>query len=232
MEQSLESLTVWGSANPMPRRHARTPARPLTLTLTLVRSIRARPRDPRAQVPARENFSGDAPPWAEGETPTSEASAAHPSTPAGDRQTAHVVGTLCENNDWFARSRDLPAGAAVGDLFVIHDTGAHSHSMGFQYNGKLRAPELLLRPDGTTVDVIRQRESLHCLFDNTIMPPGLLGAPPKLGRPEGSGEGKDGPAMLQASAAVEGAGEFPYSGEVGVVGPTARATFAALAEKR
>lgn len=60
---------------------------------------------------------------------------------------SHVVGTLCENNDWFAKDRPLPK-AKVGDLFVIHDTGAHSHSMGFQYNGKLRAPEVLLRGDG------------------------------------------------------------------------------------
>ena len=52
------------------------------------------------------------------------------------RKNANVVGTLCENNDWFAKDRDLPADATVGDLFVIHDTGAHSHSMGFQYNGK------------------------------------------------------------------------------------------------
>ena len=61
---------------------------------------------------------------------------------------SHVVGTLCENNDWFAKDRPLPR-AQVGDLFVIYDTGAHSHSMGFQYNGKLRAPEVLLRADGT-----------------------------------------------------------------------------------
>lgn len=64
------------------------------------------------------------------------------------REPAHVVGTLCENNDWFAKDRPLPL-AEVGDLFVIHDTGAHSHSMGFQYNGKLRAPEVLIRSDGS-----------------------------------------------------------------------------------
>lgn len=72
----------------------------------------------------------------------------------------------------------------VGDLFVIHDTGAHSHSMGFQYNGKLRAPELLLRDPAVVgsasssssaprVDVIRDRETIHCLFDNTHMPADL-----------------------------------------------------------
>lgn len=49
----------------------------------------------------------------------------------GPRKPANVVGTLCENNDWFAKQRDLPE-ADVGSVFVIHDTGAHSHSMGFQ----------------------------------------------------------------------------------------------------
>ena len=84
------------------------------------------------------------------------------------RKNANVVGTLCENNDWFAKDRDLPADATVGDLFVIHDTGAHSHSMGFQYNGKLRAPELLLRTDETTVDMIRKREVIPDLYANCV----------------------------------------------------------------
>ena len=48
----------------------------------------------------------------------------------------------------FASGRELPE-AQVGDLFVIYDTGAHSHSMGFQYNGKLRAPEVLLSATGS-----------------------------------------------------------------------------------
>lgn len=65
-----------------------------------------------------------------------------------EREPAHVVGSLCENNDWFAKDRPLPR-AEVGDLFVIYDTGAHAHSMGFQYNGKLRAPEVLIRSDGS-----------------------------------------------------------------------------------
>ena len=71
--------------------------------------------------------------------------------------------------------------AAVGDLFVIHDTGAHSHSMGFQYNGKLRAPELLLRSSGPgagSVQLIRARESLSYLFGNTVLPLDLLQALP------------------------------------------------------
>uniref|UniRef100_A0AAV1U1S4 Orn/DAP/Arg decarboxylase 2 N-terminal domain-containing protein n=1 Tax=Peronospora matthiolae TaxID=2874970 RepID=A0AAV1U1S4_9STRA len=85
--------------------------------------------------------------------------------------TSHVVGTLCENNDWFAKDRPLPK-ARVGDLFVIHDTGAHSHSMGFQYNGKLRAPEVLLRADGSET-LIRKRETYESLYGNCVMPADL-----------------------------------------------------------
>lgn len=87
------------------------------------------------------------------------------------RHEANVVGTLCENNDWFAKQRNLPQ-AAVGDLFVIHDTGAHSHSMGFNYNGKLRAPELLLRSGERAgeVDIIRYRETIEGQYANCEMP--------------------------------------------------------------
>jgi diaminopimelate decarboxylase len=88
------------------------------------------------------------------------------------REDVNVVGTLCENNDWFAKDRSLPSSATVGDLFVIHDTGAHSHSMGFQYNGKLRAPELLLREDGS-VSLIRERETIESLYSNCVMPDDL-----------------------------------------------------------
>jgi diaminopimelate decarboxylase len=65
-----------------------------------------------------------------------------------------VSGSLCENNDKFAIDRMLPE-VAVGDLVVIHDTGAHGHAMGFQYNGKLRSAELLLREDGEVVQIRR-----------------------------------------------------------------------------
>ena len=94
----------------------------------------------------------------------------------GPRALANVVGTLCENNDWFAKDRDLPSNAQRGDLFVIHDTGAHSHSMGFQYNGKLRAPEILLRSPSSSsggirrAELIRRRETLDYLYGNTVMP--------------------------------------------------------------
>jgi diaminopimelate decarboxylase len=68
--------------------------------------------------------------------------------------TYDVTGSLCENNDKFAIDRLLPE-LAPGDLLVIHDTGAHGYAMGFQYNGKLRSSELLLREDGTIVPIRR-----------------------------------------------------------------------------
>jgi diaminopimelate decarboxylase len=73
-----------------------------------------------------------------------------------------VVGSLCENNDKFAIDRSLPE-LAVDDLLVIHDAGAHGHSMGFQYNGKLRSAELLLQSDGS-VREIRRAETLDDYF--------------------------------------------------------------------
>lgn len=73
-----------------------------------------------------------------------------------------VVGSLCENNDKFAIDRPLPS-VEIGDNLVIHDAGAHGHSMGFQYNGKLRSAELLLREDGT-VKLIRRAETLADYF--------------------------------------------------------------------
>ncbi|MBI5388778.1 diaminopimelate decarboxylase [Candidatus Woesearchaeota archaeon] len=66
-----------------------------------------------------------------------------------------VTGSLCENNDKFAINRKLPE-IAQGDILVIHDVGAHGHAMGFQYNGKLRSAELLLRGHGTVVQIRRQ----------------------------------------------------------------------------
>ncbi len=73
-----------------------------------------------------------------------------------------VVGSLCENNDKFAIDRELP-GLEVGDALVIHDAGAHGHAMGFQYNGRLRCAELLLKPDGS-VQQIRRAETLDDYF--------------------------------------------------------------------
>jgi diaminopimelate decarboxylase len=68
--------------------------------------------------------------------------------------TYDVTGSLCENNDKFAVDRELPE-ITVGDLVVIHDAGAHGHAMGFNYNGKLRSAELLLREDGSVVEIRR-----------------------------------------------------------------------------
>ena len=73
-----------------------------------------------------------------------------------------VTGGLCENNDKFAIDRALPR-MDIGDIAVIHDTGAHGHAMGFNYNGKLRSAELLLKPDGK-VELIRRAETLEDLF--------------------------------------------------------------------
>ena len=67
-----------------------------------------------------------------------------------------VAGSLCENNDKFAVQRELPK-IEDGDILYIHDSGAPGHAMGFQYNGRLRPKELLLRTDGT-VELIRREE--------------------------------------------------------------------------
>jgi diaminopimelate decarboxylase len=77
-------------------------------------------------------------------------------------QLYDVTGSLCENNDKFAINRKLPA-LEPGDIVVIHDTGAHGHSMGFNYNGKLRSAELLLRENGEVVQ-IRRAETLDDYF--------------------------------------------------------------------
>ena len=69
-----------------------------------------------------------------------------------------VTGSLCENNDKFAIDRALPA-IDIGDIIVIHDAGAHGFAMGFNYNGKLRSAELLLKPDGK-VELIRRAETI------------------------------------------------------------------------
>ncbi len=73
-----------------------------------------------------------------------------------------VTGSLCENNDKFAIDRSLPK-VDIGDILVIHDTGAHGHAMGFNYNGKLRSAELLLEPNGN-VSLIRRAETVDDYF--------------------------------------------------------------------
>lgn len=80
----------------------------------------------------------------------------------GSEETVDVAGSLCENNDKFAIQRALPH-VVDGDILYIHDTGAHGHAMGFNYNGKPRPKELLFRTDGK-VELIRREETLDDLF--------------------------------------------------------------------
>lgn len=77
-------------------------------------------------------------------------------------QVYDVTGSLCENNDKFAIDRNLPQ-IDIGDIVVMHDAGAHGHAMGFNYNGKLRSAELMLKPDGS-VSMIRRAETLADYF--------------------------------------------------------------------
>ena len=73
-----------------------------------------------------------------------------------------VTGSLCENNDKFAIDRMLPE-IEIGDYLVIHDTGAHGYAMGYNYNGKLKSAELLLKEDGA-VEMIRRAETPRDYF--------------------------------------------------------------------
>ncbi len=91
----------------------------------------------------------------------------HHITVAGKEDQPHdqlydVTGSLCENRDKFAVDRRLPK-IDVGDLVVIHDAGAHGHAMGFNYNGKLRSAELLLRENGEVLP-IRRAETVDDYF--------------------------------------------------------------------
>lgn len=73
-----------------------------------------------------------------------------------------VTGSLCENNDKFAIDRKLPK-IDMGDILVIHDTGAHGFAMGYNYNGRLKSAELLLREDGSVIE-IRRAETVEDYF--------------------------------------------------------------------
>ena len=77
-----------------------------------------------------------------------------------------MAGALCENCDKFAVDRMLPE-IELGDLLIIHDTGAHGHSMGYNYNGRLRSAELLLQEDGG-VRLIRRAETPEDYFATVI----------------------------------------------------------------
>lgn len=84
-----------------------------------------------------------------------------------------VVGPLCENNDKFAIDRPLPH-TEIGDVLVIHDAGAHSHSMGYNYNGRLRCAEYLLREDGS-LKLIRRAETPQDYFATLDIDPEFTG---------------------------------------------------------
>jgi diaminopimelate decarboxylase len=93
-----------------------------------------------------------------------------PGKEEGPRKVYDVTGSLCENNDKFAIDREI-ADPEVGDLLVIHDSGAHGHSMGFNYNGKLRSAELLWKGEGK-YELIRRAETYADHF-GTLDYPGL-----------------------------------------------------------
>ena len=91
----------------------------------------------------------------------------HHITVCGKRDAAadqiyDVTGCLCENNDKFAIQRALPK-ISLGDLLVIHDTGAHGYSMGYNYNGRLRSAEILYTEAGG-FRMIRRPETLQDYF--------------------------------------------------------------------
>ena len=84
------------------------------------------------------------------------------SRPDAALETVDVVGSLCENNDKFAKNREIPS-PEIGDLLVIHDAGAHGFSMGYQYNAKLRSAEILLEENGAS-RMIRRAEKPEDYF--------------------------------------------------------------------
>lgn len=88
------------------------------------------------------------------------------------RQVVTVTGSLCEGIDRFAVLRDLPE-IVEGDTVVIHDTGAHGHAMGFNYNGRLRHKELMLRQDGS-VELIRRNQTYEDYIATLNFEPDVL----------------------------------------------------------
>lgn len=85
---------------------------------------------------------------------------------AATTRTYDVTGSLCENNDKFAIDRTLPE-LTPGDLVVIHDAGAHAHTMGFNYNGKLRGAEFLLSED--SFQMIRRAQTIEDHFSTLLV---------------------------------------------------------------
>lgn len=98
-----------------------------------------------------------------------------PFTTASSEVPFDVVGGLCENMDRFAIGRSLPE-PSIGDIAVIHDTGAHGHSMGFTYNGRLRPAELLLTSCGSVVEIRRAETFEDHLATARLRPEPVLAA--------------------------------------------------------
>jgi diaminopimelate decarboxylase len=96
----------------------------------------------------------------------------HGKKPGAALERVDVVGALCENIDKFAVQRELPA-TTEGDILVIHDTGAHGHAMGFNYNGHLRPKELLLKED-SSVELIRRAETMEDYFSTLNFDPRIV----------------------------------------------------------
>jgi diaminopimelate decarboxylase len=80
-----------------------------------------------------------------------------------DIDVVNIVGTLCENNDWFAKGRILNK-IQKNDYVIIHDVGAHGHAMGFNYNGKLRSAEIMRYRNN--FKLIRKHETPEYLYVN------------------------------------------------------------------
>ncbi|MDD4274045.1 MAG: diaminopimelate decarboxylase [Desulfobacter postgatei] len=96
----------------------------------------------------------------------------HGKSESAPLKTVDVVGALCENNDKFSIQRQLPE-TREGDILIIHDTGAHGHAMGFNYNGQLRPKELLLKTDGS-IELIRRAETMDDYFATLNFEPQII----------------------------------------------------------
>lgn len=97
------------------------------------------------------------------------------------REKVNIVGSICENCDRLATDRILPF-AAEGDYVITHDTGAHGSAMGFNYNGRTRVQELMLRADGS-VELIRRAETFNDLRATLRFEPCSIRPKPKSKRP-------------------------------------------------
>ncbi|MBR3689415.1 MAG: diaminopimelate decarboxylase, partial [Lentisphaeria bacterium] len=84
------------------------------------------------------------------------------------RETMGLCGQLCENTDYWVKERSLPASLGPGDLIVVENAGAYGFGMSYQYNGRLRAAEVLV--NGSEATVIRDRETFDDMVNHTHVP--------------------------------------------------------------